>query len=237
MTIFEIPEQVWFLAAFGALMVLLADTAMRSWRSPERVADPAFIWPRPAPVRSDVLIGPRLPGGSLTMPEPGLRYAVTTGGHAYFESVAAHPVPRPPLVVVPPAGAAFWSQVEGGAPETYQDSGEVIDTPALGTPVVHESATEEWSPLDEIGVDDEAHEALPLSLDEDSRAWLSERLARYDAAIAAIEGDAGRACDLALSAFQQASFALPAYRRRWTGSIEDTGEINGREFRSALTRV
>lgn len=123
MSILEIPAQVWFLVAFGALMVLLADTAVRSWRSPERVADPAFMWPRPAPARSDVPIGPRLPSG---------RFSTSTAYKVHLMSSAVNATLRPPrVVVVPPAGAAFWSQVEGGAFESCQDGGEALDTEAL----------------------------------------------------------------------------------------------------------
>lgn len=204
--VLSIPAQVYFLIAFAAGAVLLADTAVRSWRSPERVADPSWMWSRPAPIRAEYVIGPRLPSGSFRLPE-----------------------------VRPPAPVAELH--EGGRVPVTIDP-------------VHVGATEAWSPLAEIGTEDTEHEGLPLSLDEDTRVWLAERLAQYDAAIAEIETarrredgapalvtEQGRTFDDELSAFQRASFALPAYRRRWVGSIEDTGEINGDSIRRALARV
>jgi len=240
-------------------MALLADTVIRSWRSPERVADPAFMWPRPAPVRSDVVIGPRLPGGSLRMPEPGLRYAVTNTGHAYFESVAVHPVPRPPvvlttasatlarpLVVVPPAGAAFWSQVERG------DEGPELDVEAMRAAyrtatyadrVTHEGATEGWSPLQEA----EAVERTALPGD-DTEGWWAERLRQFEHRLSVIDSAErtaegrrievvrgyGRTVDDELQAFVDGSQRLHAYRLLRIG---DTGEMSRAQIRRALAPV
>jgi hypothetical protein len=221
MSILEIPEQVWFLAAFGALMVLLADTAVRSWHSPERVADPAFMWPRPAPARSDVPIGPRLPSGSFRMPEAGLRLGWGPGG-SFFEDTAVYPVPRP-LVVVPPAGSAFWS-----APESVSK---------------HEGATEGWSPLQEA----EAVERTALPGD-DTEGWWAERLRQFEHRLSVIDSAErtadgrrievvrgyGRTVDDELQAFVDGSQQLHAYRLLRIG---DTGEMTRADVRRALARV
>lgn len=72
MTIIEmIPAQVYFMIAIGAGLVFLADTAVRSWKSPERVADPSVMWPRPAPARGELLYGPRLPSGAFRLAPVG----------------------------------------------------------------------------------------------------------------------------------------------------------------------
>lgn len=240
MTIFEIPEQVWFLAAFGAVMALLADTAVRSWRSPERVADPAYMWPRPAPVRSSVAIGPRLPGGSFRLPEvrPPAPRVLTTAS-----ATLARPLG---VVVVPPAGAAFWSRVEGG------DEGPELDVEAMrgayrtGTyadRVMHEGATEGWSPLQEA----EAVERTALPGD-DTEGWWAERLRQFEHRLSVIDSAErtaegrrievvrgyGRTVDDELQAFVDGSQQLHAYRLLRIG---DTGEMSRAQIRRALAPV
>lgn len=52
-----------------AVVAMAVDILVRLWRFPGRVEDPSWFWHRPAPVRSDVPIGPRLPDGSFRLPE------------------------------------------------------------------------------------------------------------------------------------------------------------------------
>lgn len=49
----------WMWPVIISIGVLLADTAVRSWHLEGRVADPGQMFPRPAPARSAVPIGPR----------------------------------------------------------------------------------------------------------------------------------------------------------------------------------
>lgn len=106
--VMDIPAQVWFLVAAAAGFTLLADAAVRSWKSPERVADPSTMWPRQAPVISDRLVGPRLPSGSFRMPEPGLRLAYGPGG-AYFEDTAVHAARSLVIDPVHVGATEYWS--------------------------------------------------------------------------------------------------------------------------------
>jgi hypothetical protein len=226
-----IPAQVYFLVAGAAVLALLADTAMRSWHSPERVADPAFMWPRPAPARADYVIGPRLPGGEFRMPEPGLRLGWGPGG-SFFEDVEMHPVPRPPVAIVPDAGAAFWSQADDRPAEV---SITLDNTSGVFTP--HEGASWDWSPLAEHAAADEAR--LPL---DDVDEWLAERVRRFEHELSRIEartvslvkGERCRTLDDELQAFVDGSQQLGAYRRLRIG---DTGEMSGEQIRRALARV
>lgn len=203
MSILDIPAQVWFLAAFAAVMALLADTAVRSWRSPERVADPSTMWARPAPVRAPAPLGPRLQNGSMTVPWPGMRYAWGPGG-AYFEDHApwtaftrAEAVEPRPIVIVNDDGLSYWARVEGGEVE-------------------HEGASLDWSPIAEH----KAAAAARLPLD-DVDEWLAARLSDFDHTLAMIDsrplvslvrGGVYRTVDDELAAFVDGSQQLHAYR-------------------------
>lgn len=214
----QIPGQVFLLIAFAAVAALLADTAVRSWRSPERVADPSWMWPRPAPVRSDVLIGPRLPGGSFRMPEAGLRLAWGPGG-SYFQDTDRYPAPdweglRESYALL--ADDRVHALING----SWHDA----STEPITIDPVHVGATEEWSPLAEHAAADEAR--LPL---DDVDEWLAERLRRFEHELSRIEsrtvslikGEQCRTVDDELQAFVDGSQRLGAYRRLRIG---DTGE-------------
>lgn len=196
-----IPPQVYFLIAAAAVLVLLADTAVRSWRSPERVADPSWMWPRPAPTRSPWRVGPRLPGNAWTMPEPGLRLAWSERAQdSYFEAAEQRP-----------ADSVDWSALR----DSYRRA-SIITPPAAAGPVEVAGATLDWSPIAEQAAADKAR--LPL---DDVDEWLAERLRKYDGALARIDtaprvtlirGDRFRTVAEEVARFDAGSQRLHAYR-------------------------
>jgi hypothetical protein len=213
-----IPGQVYFLIALAAVLVLLADTAVRSWHSPERVADPSYMWPRPAPARANYFIGPRLPGGSFRMPEAGLRLAWGNGG-SFFQDTEMHPAPELDT-------AALRDGYRLLADDRVHAMINGRDPRPLSVDPVHLGATEEWSPMAEH----EAATAARLPLD-DVDEWLAERTRQYEhelsrigcRTVSLVKGEVCRTVDDELQAFVDGSQQLHAYREMRIGNTQELG--------------
>ncbi len=225
MTVLQmIPAQVYFLIAFGAVVVLLADTAVRSWRSPERVADPSYIWPRPAPVVSEQLIGPRLPSGSFS-PHPmflvGARAAAVRPAldvdalRESYRGIAGDRYER--------LRAGDWNDLDAEPEDVVTiklDNRTAIFTPG---------ATLDWSPIAE----QVAAEARRLPLD-DVDEWLAERVREFEHALSRIEcrrvslvrGEPQATLDEQIARFVEGSQQLHEYRMFRIG---ETGGYGPRE--------